>query len=990
MHYRDVFLVVIVQIKPHRTLWIGAAQESGRCNNHLCNIFFIEHHCSTQPEVVQILANYESLSFGPGDNTPPRAGLRHKIIIMYTTTFSPVHPKVPLGSDDFTIALADIPRMFDFSHVDPQRGLDKIERAGFPKPLGRYMQHSIHIIYCDGSRRPPETRHVSLRAGITCAAAEALLNLGGVVRFALAGGFTIDSTYLGHQPLPMHLPFLYVVQGYLTAYVHRAADRFERVVQVLPSAPSYNVFPPLLLPECRVNEEDVGIVLEPYLGKLPRGTIAVSKRNDPDIRCSIRDKKVLRNKPSWYKVLDAPEEAAIEMWKVERAVVEHLRRHVLKDNLFDTFLNTYHQRYGGIFLIMDNQPIDTIHDVFYNPETATLTIEHTIHLLSDFGTAHIDPENGCRRLCFDHGLRWIRYVSSNFLCFLFHVGHVLFYVLDCRSRCKDWSDDPTEASHLQERRYLLDNCLAPSSTYAAAIPSVSVPLFEHQRRSLQFMVEREIETVRDRAGVHESFKYFGYGRIATSSQIPSHKKGGILADALGLGKTVTSLALVAVRPAPTLIVCTPSVLGQWQREISEKTALECEAFDSKNPTPTKDLVLITYTMLARHPELLGRFPRLILDEAHTMSEAFVEKVAKDAEIVWCLSATPVKNLGRQLAALIGTTAATFKDRVYTNELMTWLMDRLVCRHTHHSAVALPAVEERVVEVAPNSEELVRYAKSLDRATSLAVNGHRRVNLSILMHTRRYLSSGLWRSLASSLGEEATQQQEAPEDDVCPVCIDVYQDPVMTQCKHWFCRDCLNLVRRRSTAKCPMCRQAIGRVVSGKRKSPDTEEEDQDDDDDEEEEYNEGSKALAALANLGTKTIIFSEFRDTLKNLRTVLTQNDIGVRMVLGSDDAQKRANTFHAFQNDPECHVLLLTTRATSAGVSLPAADTVIFMEPCLSPSAHEQAIGRAVRLGNVASTVNVVNLVAENTIEQDLFRYVKEHNKQPTHEAIKNFLGI
>lgn len=540
----------------------------------------------------------------------------------------------------------------------------------------------------------------------------------------------------------------------------------------------------------------------------------------------------------------------------------------------------------------------------------------------------------------------------------------------------------TDAGYVQQQRFVLDNWLVPTSAYVAAIPSMSVPLFEHQRRSLQFMIDHETRSVRDLAGVHESFH--GIRREATTSQIPGHKKGGILADALGLGKTVTSLALVAVRPAPTLIVCTPSVLGQWEREIAHKTSLEFETFDPKKPLPAKDLVLVTYSTLTRHatPEFLGRFVRVILDEAHTMSNPFVHKVAKDFEIVWCLSATPLKNLDRQLAALLGPKEFDMSDST-GKVTATWLLYCLTCRHTHHSATALPAVEECTAAVALNSEELQKYAKSLESVKASISSGHRRICLSVLTHTRRYLSSGVWNPLGD---REGVGTEEAPEDDVCPVCIDVYQDPVATQCKHWFCRECLGLVRRR-TARCPMCRQGIGRITPAKRSTVDDEGEEEDP---EEPSFKEGSKALAALAHLGTKTIIFSEFRSTLQNMRAVLAQNGIGAGLVLGNATAARRAKAFQEFQTDPECHVLLLTTRATSAGVSLPAANTVIFMEPCLDAHAHEQAIGRAVRLGNVASTVKVVNLVAENTIEEDISAFVTEHRKGPTQEAIKNFLGI
>ena len=53
-------------------------------------------------------------------------------------------------------------------------------------------------------------------------------------------------------------------------------------------------------------------------------------------------------------------------------------------------------------------------------------------------------------------------------------------------------------------------------------------------------------------------------------------RGGILADAMGLGKTIQALALMVSRQSTnrrrktTLIVCPVALLKQWAREIDDK------------------------------------------------------------------------------------------------------------------------------------------------------------------------------------------------------------------------------------------------------------------------------------------------------------------------------------------------------------------------------------------------------------------------------------
>src|SRR5690606_31017557 len=44
--------------------------------------------------------------------------------------------------------------------------------------------------------------------------------------------------------------------------------------------------------------------------------------------------------------------------------------------------------------------------------------------------------------------------------------------------------------------------------------------------------------------------------------------GAVLADAMGLGKTVQLIAMLVSRPGPFLVVCPTSVVGNWLRELA--------------------------------------------------------------------------------------------------------------------------------------------------------------------------------------------------------------------------------------------------------------------------------------------------------------------------------------------------------------------------------------------------------------------------------------
>jgi len=106
-----------------------------------------------------------------------------------------------------------------------------------------------------------------------------------------------------------------------------------------------------------------------------------------------------------------------------------------------------------------------------------------------------------------------------------------------------------------------------------------------------------------------------------------HGLGACLADDMGLGKTAQLLALMVAeredgdaadgRPAPTLLVCPMSLVGNWQRETA-RFAPDLEVYVHHGTARTKarlvaaarraDLVITTYSLLAATGTCSGRSP----------------------------------------------------------------------------------------------------------------------------------------------------------------------------------------------------------------------------------------------------------------------------------------------------------------------------------------------------------------------------------------------
>jgi SNF2 family DNA or RNA helicase len=151
---------------------------------------------------------------------------------------------------------------------------------------------------------------------------------------------------------------------------------------------------------------------------------------------------------------------------------------------------------------------------------------------------------------------------------------------------------------------------------------------------------------------------------------PQFCSGGILADAMGLGKTVMLLGLILrakqempkdVSRRTTLVVAKLSLLPQWEEEIKSKTNLSyAVCYGSQGPRgqtvadmENVDVVLTTYGSmqgeLKRKQPLLARVKwlRVILDEAHCVrnQNTLASKAccALDAQHRWAVSGTIMMN-----------------------------------------------------------------------------------------------------------------------------------------------------------------------------------------------------------------------------------------------------------------------------------------------------------------------------------------------------------
>lgn len=265
--------------------------------------------------------------------------------------------------------------------------------------------------------------------------------------------------------------------------------------------------------------------------------------------------------------------------------------------------------------------------------------------------------------------------------------------------------------------FQLDEFLQADRRKVLELPQAANPsnlhseLHPYQKQALHWMIGRENTfTERNRNSVDSSkrlhplwsqlsFKdgtvfYVNLHSTALSICFPealSQSSGGILADEMGMGKTVETIALMAQQHkndnlenpndwqhnGQTLIVAPMSLLSQWRDEIETHSDLVCLVYYGSDRSNDNSVNTVSGQRHEEHPEILvttygtlssefkqspngkvfsTRWRRVILDEAHMIKNrnSVTAKAcfALEAQSRWCLTGTPIQNCMDDIFSLI--------------------------------------------------------------------------------------------------------------------------------------------------------------------------------------------------------------------------------------------------------------------------------------------------------------------------------------------------
>ncbi|HEV7842343.1 MAG TPA: SNF2-related protein, partial [Pyrinomonadaceae bacterium] len=388
-----------------------------------------------------------------------------------------------------------------------------------------------------------------------------------------------------------------------------------------------------------------------------------------------------------------------------------------------------------------------------------------------------------------------------------------------------------------------------------------------------------------------------------------YKFGGCLADDMGTGKTITTLAFLqslkerGLAKKASLLVVPRSLVFNWEREAARFTP-RLRLLNHATPARTEDisdfddydLVLTTYGLLRRDVEMLMHyeFNYLILDEA----QAIKNPLAETAKAVRLLR-------GAHRLTLTGTP-------VENNTLELWSQFAFLNPGLLGNAEYFR--EEFSMPIERKGDE--RAAQFLRKM----------VYPFILRRTKDQVAKDLpprtERQMVCDMEPAQRKLYNEKRDYYRALLLKLIEDEGINNARF---RVLEGLLRLRQICNHP--RLAVKTFRGGSAK------------------FELLLETLETLRAEGHKALVFSQFVGMLKLLETELLKRRIPFSYLDGQTrDRQQRVD---AFQTDETIPFFLISLKAGGVGLNLTAADYVIHIDPWWNPAVEMQATDRTHRIG-------------------------------------------
>lgn len=445
---------------------------------------------------------------------------------------------------------------------------------------------------------------------------------------------------------------------------------------------------------------------------------------------------------------------------------------------------------------------------------------------------------------------------------------------------------------------------------------------ESLRKTLMTSAKREAELLEKSASTDADVEV-----PTLSGTLMPYQKAGVsyassvgrclIADQMGLGKTVEAIATLELRDAfPAIIVCPASLKENWKREINKWLPHRTvNIVSGKTDILACDVNVVNYDILYKFVDAIQhlKINGLVLDESHYVKTASSKrtKAAKDIATsvpksgsVLLLSGTPVTNRPSELVSQLeimgmlsrfGGKWAFLKRYAGAHhngfgwdtsgasnltELNTKLRQNCYIRRTKDEVLKeLPDKSRNIVHLEPQGKGFKEYmAAEDDLVLFLRSNGYKTKDSSEHMARTQVL-----KRLAAWAKMDAVEE---------------WIDSFLESCDR--------------------------------------------------------------------KLVVFAHNVDVVDHLAA-----KYGGLRISGRDSLEERQNAVDTFQKDPSARVIVLNLQAGGVGITLTAGSDVVFVQMGWTPGEHDQAEDRCHRIGQ-KNNVQAWYLLAAGTIDEDIYDLV------------------
>ncbi|EOY02218.1 Helicase protein with RING/U-box domain isoform 2 [Theobroma cacao] len=245
---------------------------------------------------------------------------------------------------------------------------------------------------------------------------------------------------------------------------------------------------------------------------------------------------------------------------------------------------------------------------------------------------------------------------------------------------------------------------------------------------------------------------------------------------------------------------------------------------------------------------------------------------------------------------------------------------------------------------------------------------------------------VYSSTASQRAGSIVNSDKNNDEQVCGICHDPTEEPVVTACAHVFCKACLiDFSASLGQVSCPSCSRLLTvdlttKADAGGQSSRTT---------------LKGFKSSSILNRIqlndfqtstkiealreeislmverdgSAKGIVFSQFTSFLDLINYSLHKSGINCVQLVGSMSMAARDAAIKRFTEDPDCKIFLMSLKAGGVALNLTVASHVFLMDPWWNPAVERQAQDRIHRIGQ-CKPIRIVRFVIENTIEERILK--------------------